>query len=157
MTILWTCDPTKLPPHNGKGCVLPKQGPLFDLLAIQALLRSGELNLGDDQQCWVATDSCWGHLEDLQWTTANQVRSLLLALRPGKKREGGNFVNAQWCKGSDGGMFACDSYKVRVDETNNFRRDPAGLEYYVKFSIDESGTLCLVLLQCHLDRFRLRT
>ena len=132
-------------------------GPLFDLAALQALLRSGQLNLGDDQQCWVATDSCWDHLQELKWTTGNQVTSLLLALRPGKRKQGGDFVNAQWCADSDGGMFACDSYRVRVDEFNNFRRSPNGLEFYVKFSIDESGALYLALLQCHLDRFRMRT
>ena len=132
-------------------------GPLFDLAALQALLRSGQLNLVDDQQCWVATDSCWDHLQELKWTTGNQVTSLLLALRPGKRKQGGDFVNAQWCADSDGGMFACDSYRVRVDEFNNFRRSPNGLEFYVKFSIDESGALYLALLQCHLDRFRMRT
>ena len=157
MPILWTCDPSTLPPHNGKGFVLTGLGPLFDLAALQALLRSGQLNLGDDQQCWVATDSCWDHLQELKWTAGNQVTSLLLALRPGKRKQGGDFVNAQWCADSDGGMFACDSYRVRVDEFNNFRRSPNGLEFYVKFSIDESGALYLALLQCHLDRFRMRT
>lgn len=130
---------------------------MFDLPALQALLRAGDLDLGDGQQCWIATDSCWDELEDLKWTTGNQVKKLLLALRPGRPRQGGDFVNSQWCKDSDGGIWACDSYRVRVDEYDDFRRKNNALAYYVKFSVDEEGALYLVLIQCHLDRYKPRT
>jgi hypothetical protein len=156
VAILWACDPSTIPPHNGKGFILKGMGPLFDLRALQNLLRSGQMDLGNDQHCWVATDACLDHLENLTWTTGNQVRSLLLALRPGKRKDGGDFINAQWCADSDGVFSACDSYEVAVDETDNFRRDKNGLIYYIKFSLDEAGSLYLVLIQCHLKRYRER-
>ena len=149
---LWTCDPSTLPAHNNKGVVLKGYGPLFRLEEIQKLLNSGQLDLDDDQQCWVATRFCVRDMENLQWTTGNQVKRLLLALRPGTQKQGGDFINAQWCQDSYGGMVACDSYTVKVDEYNNFWRSPNGLPYYVKFSIAESGALCLFLVGCHLSR-----
>lgn len=153
---LWTCDPSQLPPHRGKGCVLKGWGPLFNLSMLQARLRAGLLDLDLDQHCWVATRGCWNELLKLTWTPGHHLRRLLLALRPGHHRQGGDFVNAQWCQDSNGALWACDAYRVHVDEYNDFRRTPNGLAYYVKFSIDESGALCLVLIQCHLDRYRSR-
>ncbi len=122
--------------------------------ALQSRLKTGLLDLGDDQQCWIATNSCWDELEKLKWTTENQVRSLLLALRPLRRKQGGDFINSQWCEASDEKFFACDAYSVRVDESNGMRRNPNGLEYYVKFSIEESGTLFLALIRCHLSNHK---
>lgn len=151
------CDPSDLPPHEGRGRLLRGWGPLFDLPALQARLRSGELDLSDDQQCWVATNACWDELAKLNWTTGRQPRDLLLALRPGTVSQGGDFVNAQWCADSEGALWPCDAYKVRVDEHKNFRCTSQGLEFYVKFSVNEAGEFSLVLIQCHLGRFRLRS
>lgn len=85
MPTLWTCAQQSLPPHNGKGCPIHGHGPLFDLAMLQALLRSGELDLGNDHQCWIGTNKCYDKLIDLKWTPGNQVTKLLCLLKPGRR------------------------------------------------------------------------
>lgn len=114
------------------------------------MLRSGGLDLGDDNQFWVGTDQCWNDLGKLRWTAETHVKNLILLLKP-EKFPKGDFVNAQWCKDSESGWNKCDSYKVRIDEAN-WKRDKNGPLYYVKFSLDSANVLYLVLVSCHLDK-----
>lgn len=118
------------------------------------MLREGELELGNDQQCWIGTNKCEDDIQDLKWTLEDQVTQLFLALKPERTRAGGDFLNSQWCADSNGDFHPCDSYVVNVDEFDNFRRDKNALKYYLKFSVDESGAMYLVMIGCHLDAFR---
>jgi len=137
-------------PEDGKERFI-RGGPLFDLVELQRMLATGELDLGDDDQVDVATTSCWEDLKKLQWTTRDDVRNLLGVLKPGKRAQGGDFINSQWCKDDDGDLHPCDSYRVRVDH-KTWQRNPKAPLYYVKFSLNEEGTLYLVLISCHLDK-----
>lgn len=125
-------------------------GPLFDLVALQGELRSGALDLGDANHVDVATDKCWEDLKKLKWNTKDHVTKLILLLKPGKGKQG-DFINSQWCEDSEGRLHPCDSYRIRVDHCTWSRNANAPL-YYLKFSIDDAGTLYLVLISCHLDK-----
>jgi hypothetical protein len=157
VSTLWKTKKTALPYWDGfdkKKRVF--KGPLFDLEGLQAALKSGELDLGSDDQCVVATDRCQKELDKLQWTMREVTKALLL-LRPT------DYVNSQWCdesvpKGATRTprRYPCDSYGLRILDSADepWRRHPDAPRYYVKFSVSEEGTLCLVLLQCHLDAYR---
>lgn len=64
------------------------------------------------------------------------------------RRPSGDYRGSHWCEDSDGGFHACDSYAIRVDE-QNWSRDKNALEYYLKFSIDESSDRYMVMISCH--------
>ena len=152
VAILWKQDPSTVPrPGARQGAKkLIKGGPLIDLGALQEMLRNGDLDLGKDEHCWVGTNNCYAALAKLEWTTGDQVSKLILLLRPGRLPKG-DFVNSQWCSDSEGALSPCDAYKVRIDE-QNWKRDVRAPLYYVKFSVDDTGQLHLVLISCHLDK-----
>jgi len=52
-----------------------------------------------------------------------------------------------WCL-TDGGWFACYAYRICFDEGRNERRQGA-VRFYLKFSLDDSGDLVLVLVSAH--------
>lgn len=149
MATLWTCEGEPECPEDGKERAI-SGGPLFDLVELQRRLATGELDLGDDNQVDVATDSCWEDLKKLKWTPKDHVSRLLSMLKPGKGRHG-DFINSQWCKDCEGDLHPCDSYRVRVDHIT-WQRDLKAPLYYVKFSLNEEGALYLVLISCHLDK-----
>jgi hypothetical protein len=144
-------DPGQAPKPGGRDRVIPG-GPLYDLAALQAKLRSAELDLGKDMHCYVATHNCSKWLDKLEWTPGNQVTRLLLLLRPRSGQAKGDFYKSEWCTDKDDIVNPCDVYRVRVDEFNDWKRDVNAPLYYVKFSIEEAGQICLVLISCHLDK-----
>jgi hypothetical protein len=145
---LWLCAPQKLTPHNGKKKVLP--GPLFDLVAIQDLLRTGRLDLANDEHFYIATDDCWSNMKALKWTATGQLKQALLLLKPGAKKKGqGDYINSQWAKDSDSHWHPCDAYGVCINEKGGFVRAQGAPETYIKFSMNEQGCVCLFLISCH--------
>lgn len=146
--ILWTCDPSTVPPHNGKKKQLV--GPLFDLPALQTLLREGLLDLANDEHFYVANNDCWTDIKKLKWAPAQQIRDALLLLKSGGRSTGqGDYINSQWAKDSDGNWWPSDAYGICINEKEGFARAKNAPETYIKFSIDENGCLCLILLSCH--------
>ena len=139
------------PPAGTNSRVIPG-GPLYDLVALQEKLRSGELDLGKDEHCYVATDSCWDDLGKLRWTTGDQVTKLLSLLKPKTAGSKGDYHKSEWCKEGDGRLSPCDAYRVRVDQFNEWKRDVNAPLYYVKFSVEETGQIYFVLISCHLDK-----
>lgn len=113
------------------------------------MLHSGELDLGKDEQVDVATNECWEKMKVLKWTTGRQVTEFIKLLKP-ETYPKGDFRNAQWCQDSEEDWHPCDSYAARVDD-KTWTRDPKAPEYYIKFSVNDAGTLFLVLISCHLD------
>lgn len=131
------------------------EGPLYDLTGLQAALTGGSLDLGKDAHCYVATDTCWNDLVmKLKWETGIHVKRLLLCLRPKTTSNKGDFFKSEWCTDGDMVVRDCDVYRIRVDEYDDWKRNPNAPLYYVKFAIEESGQLCLVLISCHLDRHK---
>ena len=150
VTTLWKLDLTTIPQPLGSNTRI-KGGPLFDLVKLQEMLKTGALNLGDSNQFWVATKSCEHDLEHkLRWSPGDQLTKFIQVLRPAAFPKG-DFVNSQWCKDFDGQFNACDSYKVRIDE-GTWKRDVNAPLYYLKFSIDQADVIYLALISCHLDK-----
>jgi hypothetical protein len=150
VAILTLRDPGAPPVSKASRVILG--GPLYDLAGLQAKLQSGELDLGNDDHCYVATDTCWDDLGQLRWTTGNQVTKLLLLLRPRTPSSKGDYYKSEWCTESGGRLSPCDVYRVRVDEFNEWKRTVTAPLIYLKFCVEETGQVYLLLISCHLDR-----
>ncbi|WP_156523243.1 hypothetical protein [Bordetella ansorpii] len=146
---LWLCAPGELPPHDGKKKSLA--GPLFDLASLQKLLAAGALDLANDSHFYVATDDCWADMKALKWVPARHLRQALMLLVPKPRKDQGDYLNSQWAEDSDGNWHPCDAYAICLDESNEdvFVRAKGAPQTYIKFSIDQSGCVCLFLLSCH--------
>ena len=138
--ILWLRQPP-LPPgelteHNRKIV----GGPLLDLLAIQACMKSGEV---DPNEMWVATQNAEDDLYQLQWDESN-VGKVMSVLR----RE--DYRNSEFCKSSSNSTHPCDVYLINYDDEDE-SRDWRAPSYYLKFSLI-ANRLTIVLISCHLER-----
>lgn len=127
------------------------RSPIWNLTAIQEQIKSGELDLSNDQHVWMGTRRCEDKLQILRWTLKTEVKNLILLLRPEHVSKGGDLINAQWDEDDSGVWNLCDSYKVRVDDVT-WTRNPRAPMYYVKFGMNHPGApLYLVLISCHLE------
>lgn len=61
----------------------------------------------------------------------------------------GTYRNSEWCQGNKEHIWAaCDAYVLKRFEWNRFAHKDLEIEYYVKFAINRSGKL-LLLISCH--------
>lgn len=140
MPSLWLIDPATLsPPPKGKRKI--GSDPLIDLEALQAAIN--DATLGDDD-VWLATTRCTTKVQDLKWTFRNLL-DCVGCLQSGDHR------GAEWCDDGTGQWFACDSYAIHYDDTKGCR-SRHGLEFYLKFSIDEDDFLMLIMVSVHLSQ-----
>lgn len=144
MATLWLVDPATLPKPSAKTRKIGRK-PLIDLAGLQAAIHSGAL---DDEDVWLATLKCENNVQDLSWSMRHLL-DCLRCLKPLPRKSGGDFKNSEWCLDSTGRWRACDAYAIRYDETRRCRSS-AGLEFFLKFSIDENGALTLVMISAHL-------
>lgn len=137
---LWLSDLSEaIPPEAGRLRRI-NGGPLLDLKALQGVIASGQLS---KDNIWPATRRCRNSLEDYRWSfdIVLEVFSCLLPV---------DYKNSEWC-GVDGNRTVpCDVYRVCFDEVRR-KRNPSACEVYLKFSIDDAGTLTLVLVQSHFS------
>lgn len=145
MTTLWLVDPTGLAfPTVAKPTrrdLKIGSNPLIDLAALQQAIESG--GLGDDD-VWLATTRCNTKVQDLKWTIRNLL-DCVGCLQSSDHR------GAEWCDDGAGQWFACDAYAIRYDDTKGCR-SRHGLEFYLKFSIDEDDFLMLIMVSVHLSQ-----
>ena len=137
---LWLFDLNLLvKPAKGKSRRIT--GPVLDLNALQSVIASGQLSANEG--VWPATKRSRNSLEDYKWTYADVLKifSCLLA---------GDYKNSEWCDIDGDRMVPCDVYTICYDEAR-CQRNPRGIEVYLKFSIDDNGTLTLVLVQSHFS------
>ena len=99
--------------------------------------------LGEDH-LRVATPKCDRDLENYQWTYDDVLQMLGCMLEQ-------DYRKSEWCQVRGGEEYPCDVYVFPYDETRR-QRNRNGLEIYLKFSVDESGMLTLVLVSCHGSR-----
>jgi hypothetical protein len=89
------------------------------------------------------TNKCHRDVQDLVLDHEDIAELLQLALKRGR------FKNAQWCKQKPGGPWAaCDAYTVIRSEWIDAACRSLDIEYYVKFALNKSGTL-LLIVSCH--------
>lgn len=140
---LWRIDPSELPAFDPSA---PKSrriggGALIDLTGLQALLKSEDFDL---DALWVATDRCELDLENYRWTYEDAVHMLGCLLAD-------DYDKSEWCQVKGGSVVACDVYVMPYDDARR-QRSAKGLQVYMKFSIDVTGVLTLVLVSCHPPR-----
>ena len=146
MPQLWLQDPQKLPRPAAGADKAPalRKTPLFDLPALQVMLRTGALGIDD---LLIATDDCRNDLQKLKWTHRDLL-DFILCLRPYKLSQQHDFKHARWCKDSGGRWYPCDAYAALYDTTNKCRAH-GGVSVYVKFSIPENGDSLLIMISAH--------
>ena len=136
---LWLFDLNQLvKPAKGRSRKIT--GPVFDLNALQTVITSGQLSA---EGVWPATRRSRNSLEDYRWSYEDVLKifSCLLA---------GDYKNSEWCDIDGDRMVPCDVYTICYDEPRR-QRNSRGIEVYLKFSIDDAGTLTLVLVQSHFS------
>lgn len=112
---------------------------MIDRRALLDAIRDGSLS---SDHVDVANHSCRDKLEQLDWTY-EQVLDCLLCI------EERDFRGSEWCETNWYGWLPCDAYAIRYDEISR-RRDRNGLEYYLKFSLNDDAVLNLLLVRVHL-------
>jgi hypothetical protein len=137
----WAVDPTTITPFNP---AKPSQrqiqgGPLINLEALQALLKSGRF---DTDQLWLATDKCVRDLQNERWSIDDVLNMLVNLLASD------DYGNSEWCQVKGGHMVPCDVYKTYFDAQRKSRNLKV-LPVYIKFSIDDEGLLTIALVSCH--------
>lgn len=137
---LWVVDPESLgAPGTGRARKLGRQ-PLIDLAELQLAIAQGRLT---QDGVWPATRRSRNCLEDYGWSYGDVLQMLRCLLAE-------DYKESEWCAVDGGRTVPADVYTIRYDEVRR-QRHASGLEFYVKFSIDEGGALTLVLVQNHLS------
>lgn len=137
---LWIIDPLALgKPGTGRARKIG-QRPLIDLVALQAVIAQGGLT---QDGVWPATRRSRNSLEDYGWSYDDVLQILRCLLAE-------DYKESEWCDVDGGRTVPADVYTIRYDEARR-QRHASGLEFYLKFSIDEHGGLTLVLVQNHLS------
>lgn len=141
---LWRVDPTRLARPQGSSrlhrMICNRGTPLIDAALLQACIRRGVLRPDD---VWIATAKAQRDLENLRWTFADLL-DCLLCLRAE------DYKGAEWCRDQQGNWHPCDAYAIRYDDVRRCRLSHSDINYYLKFSIGQDGTLQLIFLSCHL-------
>lgn len=112
-------------------------GPLYEQRQVLALLQSdGRL------EPW--TRKCVKDLRDKlsldHEGAAKLVREAVVS---------GEFRNSEWCRGNRESFWAaCDAYVLKREEYIQYAHKYMEIEYYIKFAINRSGKL-LLLISCH--------
>jgi hypothetical protein len=140
MASLWLVDPATLPAPSDRKRRIGRK-PLINLAKLQMAINGGAL--GDDDVL-LATHKCNTDVQNLQWSVRDLL-DCLGCLQPGDHR------GAEWCKNGGDQWVACDAYAIRYDDANRCR-SKHGLEFYLKFSIDEDGALTLIMISVHLSQ-----
>lgn len=117
-------------------------GPLVDLAALQRVLGSGRFDTDD---LVIATDRCERDLENHQWTYEN-VLQMLVSLVPSS-----DYRKSEWCRIKGGRHVLCDVYELPYDLMRH-QRNVRAEAVYLKFSINETGRLTIVMVSCHPPR-----
>lgn len=146
MTSLWLRKPTLLAPSSPSKREIGRK-PLIDLSALQKAINDGLLGKDD---VWLATDSCEKELQKLTWSVSHLL-DCIRHLKPFDARGNHDFRKSEWCLDSFGNWCPCDVYVIPYDGGRQCR-DKQGLEHYLKFSIQEDGSLTLVMIRVHLSR-----
>ena len=82
-------------------------------------------------------------MEDYQWSYEDVLTIFSCLLT-------GDYKNSEWCDIEGDRRVPCDVYTICYDEPRR-QRNPRGIKVYLKFSIDDEGTLTLVLVQSHFS------
>ncbi|MBS0213662.1 MAG: hypothetical protein JSR26_10860 [Proteobacteria bacterium] len=114
---------------------------VIDLAGLQQAISTGALGDGD---VWMAGRSS-DQLQDLQWDVGDLLECIARLAAADHK-------GAEWCEDGRGNWYLCDAYSIPYDDTRRCRDPRSFVAYYLKFSIDEDGSLQLIMLRNHLSR-----
>jgi len=118
-----------------------KGGPLYDRGHVLELLDK-EKNI----QAW--TRKCRDDLQNWGLDPEDIVELISMSLSEG------NFLGSQWCEQEENGPWAaCDAYSIFRLEWSEAAHRKISTEYYVKFAINKTGKL-LLIVSCHPSSFR---
>ena len=122
------------PPQGEVGRTKISNGPLYDLLRVQALAGDSQLN------AW--TEKCRKDVRKWFDDDLERVANLILTLKPK------DYIDSEWCENGKGAIAACDAYSLNMTETAPATGKPVQMEYFVKFAVSKNGALVLIV-SCH--------
>lgn len=127
---------TGTPTRNNSGII--QKEPLYPADEVLRLLEDGGTSAFT---LW--TRDCQRDVQNLALDHEGVLALIRHALSNGR------FLNAQWCQQKPGGPWAaCDAYSVIRTEWIDAAFKSLDIEYYVKFALNKSGKL-LLLVSCH--------
>lgn len=139
MASLWLVDPTSLKrPTETKRKI--NRGPLIDLCGLQTAIKNKVL---DRDAVEFATERSEKKMQDLSWEVTDLL-ACIACLKPD------DFRNAEWCQDGYGNWYPSDAYAIRYDHIRRCRVRYSDINYFLKFSIDEDGSLMLIVISVHL-------
>lgn len=153
----WKRDPATLPPPPAgtrpAGQRQISGGRLLELTQLQALLATGDFDL---DALWLANPKTRKDVERLRWEHGHVLQALLLLKEPTAKSRGAvedpnDYVKSEWCEvDAEVGKrwVACDVYRMTVDLVT-LQRHRGGTEMYFKFSVEDDGSVTIVMASCH--------
>lgn len=156
MSLYWKRDPAHLPPPPAKGSRKSREikgGRLLSLTALQALLSTGSFDL---DALVFGTRGARDDREKNRWKNADVLNMLMLLREPAAKVKGAvedrnDYVKSEWCEVEaevDMRWVACDVYRMNIDLAR-LQRDRNGTEIYFKFSVEDDGSITIVMASCH--------
>jgi hypothetical protein len=114
-------------------------GPLFELKALQGLLRRGEFDTG---RLRPANRDVMKDMQRARWS-AHDVLQMLVNMHAK------DYKKSEWARIDAGRRWVpCDVYLTLYDSFTR-RRCPNAPSVYLKFSIDEAGDVTILLASCH--------
>ena len=122
------------PPQGEVGRTKICNGPLYELVRVQALASDSQLN------AW--TEKCRRDMRKWFDDDLERVVYLILMLKPE------DYIDSEWCENGKGAIAACDAYSLNVTETAPATGKPVQMEYFVKFAVSKTGALVLIV-SCH--------
>jgi hypothetical protein len=130
-----------------------KGGRLLELTALQALLRTGSFDL---DALVFGTRGARDDREKNRWRNDDVLQMLMLLKEPAAKVKGAvedpnDYVKSEWCEvDAEVGMrwVACDVYRMNIDLAR-LERHRNGTEVYFKFSVEDDGSITIVMASCH--------
>ena len=152
----WKRDPATLPQPPRPKSADERQitgGRLLELGKLQELFATGHFDLDG---LWLANKKTRKDVEGLGWEHDHVLQALMLLKEPAARAKGAvedpnDYFKSEWCEvDAEFGKrwVACDVYRMTVDLVT-LKRHRGGIEMYFKFSVEEDGSITIVMASCH--------
>jgi hypothetical protein len=116
--------------------------PLYTLQALESALEAGEGSL----ELW--TRECVKDVRDRLDLDMSDLLTLFRVISAGNA----TYLKSEWCiQKINGPWAACDSYSIKREEWIKHANKYMNIEYYIKFAINKSGKL-LLIVSCHISK-----
>ena len=126
---------TNPPSELGTDRIKISGGPLYELARVQTLVQ-------DEDRLKAWTEKCRKDVRKWFDDDLQRVVDLITDLKES------NYIDSEWCGNGKGAIAASDAYSLRRTETAPATGQSLRMEYFLKFAVNKTGTLVL-MVSCH--------